>query len=52
MEGTEKPHTDEYKEITNDWQNEASCTLTTPPVSDFEHFKRLIFVAQCVQRPP
>jgi hypothetical protein len=37
---------DKYKEITNDWNYDASCKLTSLPVSDFESFKRLIFVAQ------
>jgi hypothetical protein len=52
MEGTEKPHVDKYKEITNDWNYDASCTLTSLPVWDLEHFKRLIFVVQSVQDPP
>jgi hypothetical protein len=29
----------------NDWNNDASCMLASPPVSDFEDFKCLIFVA-------
>jgi hypothetical protein len=41
MEGTEKQHTDKYKETTN---YDASCTLTSFPVWDFENFKRLFFV--------
>jgi hypothetical protein len=48
MEGIEKPHTDKYKEITNDWNYDASCTLTSLPVWDLENFKRLIFVVQSV----
>jgi hypothetical protein len=40
---------EKYKEITNRWNYDASCMLTTLPVSDSEHFKRLIFVAQSVQ---
>jgi hypothetical protein len=44
MEGTEKPHVDKYKELTNNWNYDASCTLTW----DLENFKRLIFVAQTV----
>jgi hypothetical protein len=28
IEGIEKPHMDKYKEITNDWNYDASCTLT------------------------
>jgi hypothetical protein len=49
MEGIEKPHTDKYKEITNNWNYDASCTVTSLPVWDSENFKRLIFVAQSVQ---
>jgi hypothetical protein len=49
MEGIEKPHTNEYKEITNNWNYDASCTLTSLPVWDLENFKRLIFVVQTVQ---
>jgi hypothetical protein len=48
MEGIEKPHMDKYKEITNDWNHDASCTLTSLPVWDLENFKRLIFVVQSV----
>jgi hypothetical protein len=50
MEGIEKPHTDIYKEITNNWNYDASCTITSLPVWDFENFKRLIFVVQSVQQ--
>jgi hypothetical protein len=38
MEGIEKPHTDKYKEITNDWNYDASCTLTSLPVWDLANF--------------
>jgi hypothetical protein len=31
MEGIDKPHTDKYKEITNNWNYDASCTLTSLP---------------------
>jgi hypothetical protein len=48
MEGREKPHMDKYKEITNDWNYDTNCTLTSLPVSDLEHFKSLISVAQSV----
>jgi hypothetical protein len=48
MEGIEKPYADKYKEITNDWNYDASCTLTSLPVWDLENFKRLIFVVQSV----
>jgi hypothetical protein len=48
MEGIDKPHTGKYKEITNDWNYDASCTLTSLPVWDLENFKRLIFVVQSV----
>jgi hypothetical protein len=48
MEGIEKPHVYKYKEITNDWNYDASCTLTSLPVWDLENFKRLISVVQSV----
>jgi hypothetical protein len=48
MEGIDKPHTGKYKEITNAWNYDASCTLTSLPVWDFENIKRLIFVVQIV----
>jgi hypothetical protein len=48
MEGTEKPHVDKHKEITNDWNYDASCTVTSLPVWDLGNFKRLIFVVQSV----
>jgi hypothetical protein len=43
MEGREKPHTDKYKKITNDWNYDASCTLTSLLVSDLENLKNLTF---------
>jgi hypothetical protein len=49
MEGREKPHTDKYKEIMNDWNYDVSCTLTSLLVWDLDNFKHLIFVAQSVQ---
>jgi hypothetical protein len=49
MEGTEKPHTDKYKEIRNDWNYNASCMLSLLPVWELENFKRLIFVVPSVQ---
>jgi hypothetical protein len=49
MEDIEKPHTDKYKEIMNDWNYDASCTLTSLPVWDLENFKCLVFVVQSVQ---
>jgi hypothetical protein len=48
MEGGEKPHTFKYKEIKNDWNYDASCTLISLPVRDLENFKCLIFVAESV----
>jgi hypothetical protein len=51
VEGREKPHTDKYMEITNDWNYDTSCTLASLPVSDIENIKRLIFVAESVQVP-
>jgi hypothetical protein len=50
MEGIDKPHTGKYKEITNDSNYDARCTLTSLPVWDLQNFKRLIFVVQSV--PP
>jgi hypothetical protein len=49
MEGIENPHTDKYKEITNDRNYDTSCTLTSLPVWGIENFKRLIFVVHSVQ---
>jgi hypothetical protein len=49
MDGREKPHTNKHKEIKIDWIHDASCTVTSLPVSGLEHFKCLIFVAQSVQ---
>jgi hypothetical protein len=46
MEGGETPHVVKYKAITNDWNYDASCTLTSLPVWDLEHFKRLVSVVQ------
>jgi hypothetical protein len=48
MDGIDKPHTGKYKAITNDWNYDASCTLTSLPVWDLDNFKRLIFVVQTV----
>jgi hypothetical protein len=48
MEGIDKPHTGKYKEITNDLNYDASYTLISLLVWDFENFKRLIFVVQSV----
>jgi hypothetical protein len=48
MEGREKPHMVQYKAITNDWNYDASRTLTSLPVWDIENFKRLVFVVQSV----
>jgi hypothetical protein len=52
VEGIDKPHAGKYKEITNDSNYDASCTLTSLPVWDLENFKRLIFVVQTVRIPP
>jgi hypothetical protein len=48
MERREKPHMVKYKAITNDWNYDASCTLTSLTVWDLENFKRLVFVVQSV----
>jgi hypothetical protein len=42
----EKPHMDKYK-ITNDWNYDASCMLTSLPVWESDNFKRLVFVVEC-----
>jgi hypothetical protein len=47
MEGTDKPHTGKYKEITNDSNYDATCMLTSLSVRNLEKFKCLIFVVQC-----
>jgi len=31
MESGEKPHIDKYKKITNTWNYDASCTLSSLP---------------------
>jgi hypothetical protein len=49
MGSREKPRMDKYKEITNDWNYDASCTLTSLPVWVLDNFRRLIFVAQSVK---
>jgi hypothetical protein len=49
VEGREKPRIDKYKSITNDWNYDASCMLTSLPIWDLKNFKSLIFVAQSVQ---
>jgi hypothetical protein len=49
MEGREKPHMVKYKAITNGWNYDANCTLTSLPIWDLENFKRLVFVVQSVQ---
>jgi hypothetical protein len=49
MEGREKPHMIKYKAFTNDWNYDASRTLTLLPVWDLENFKRFGFVVQSVR---
>jgi hypothetical protein len=49
MKGRVKLYMVKYKAITNDWNYDASCTLTSLPVLDFENFKRLVFVVQSIQ---
>jgi hypothetical protein len=48
MDVTEKPQVDKYKELMNDWNYVASCTLMSLPVWVFENFIHLIFVVQIV----
>jgi hypothetical protein len=50
MEGKEKPLKDKYKEITNDWNYDASCMLASLLVWDLENFKCLVFVVESVSR--
>jgi hypothetical protein len=52
MEGIEKPHVYKYKEITNNWNYDASCKLTSLPVWDLRKFQALDFCCTectCVQ---
>jgi hypothetical protein len=48
MEDREKPHMDKYKEIMNEWNNDARCMLMSHPVSVLENLKGLIFDTQGV----
>jgi hypothetical protein len=48
MEGTEKLHMHEKEEIRNDWNYDATCTLTSLLVLDSENFQHLIFFAHRV----
>jgi hypothetical protein len=36
MDGRENPHVNKQEGITNDWNYDASCKLTSLPVSNFE----------------
>jgi hypothetical protein len=49
VEGIEKPHMDQYREITNDWNYEASCMLMALLVWDLGNSKCLVFVAESIQ---
>jgi hypothetical protein len=49
MEGRKMPHMDKHKEITNVWNYDVGCMLTSLLVWGLEHVKHLIFVAQSVQ---
>lgn len=49
MEARQKSHRDKYKEITNYWNYDVNCTLTSLPVWDFKNFKCLVFVTQSVR---
>jgi hypothetical protein len=50
MEGRGKPHIGKYQEITNDWNFDARCMLTSLSSSNSEHLKSLIFVAHSTQQ--
>jgi hypothetical protein len=43
MEGIEKPHMDKYKDIMNDWNYDASCTLASLLVWNLENSEMLDF---------
>jgi hypothetical protein len=45
VEGREKSHNGKIKEIVDDKDYDASCTLTPVPVLDFGNVKCLMFVA-------
>lgn len=47
IESTEKPHTEKYKEIINEWKYDANSTLTILLVWNLV-FKCFVFVAQSV----
>jgi hypothetical protein len=49
MKGREESHMDKYKEVTNNWNYDASYVLTSLPVlSSEDFFKCLIFFAWSV----
>jgi hypothetical protein len=48
IKGREKPHKDKCKEIKNDWNYDACCTLKSLLVSGLENLKGLTFVAESV----
>jgi hypothetical protein len=47
MEGREKPHMAKYRAITNDWNYDASYTLTPLLVWDLKNFKGVFFLTEC-----
>lgn len=49
MDGTDKPHMYNYKEIKNNRNYEANCTLVTLLVSNLQNCECFISVAQGVQ---
>lgn len=49
MENIGKPHSDQCKEITNDWHYDASYMLTSLPVWYIENLKLIIFAVHSVQ---
>ena len=44
MEAKEETHKNSYKEFTDDWNYDASCTLTSLPDWHLQYFKRLTCV--------
>jgi hypothetical protein len=48
MEGWEKPNTEKYTEIKNDWNYDSQCIVTSFMVWNLENFRFLSFVSQSV----
>jgi hypothetical protein len=48
MGGRKNPFVLKCRNITNEYNYDTGCTLTSLPISDIENLKSMIFVAQCV----